>query len=149
MSRPSYRRKFLHLRIPGATYFVTWTLHRDQGWLFPPERDMIVSCFRFWERERYQLHGYVVMNDHVHAVVRPFYGWELEQILHSWKSYIVNRLQRQFHRAGPMWGETFERVVWDDRAMFYILRYIANNPRKRWSSMEQYPWVWTEGQPLP
>jgi hypothetical protein len=41
----------------------------------------------YFDGIRYRLHAWVVMPNHVHALPTPGTGWELGDILHSWKSY--------------------------------------------------------------
>ena len=65
----------------GATYFVTRCLRREQPELAPAERSAIAAALRHYDGDRYRLAGYVVMNDHVHAVVEPAAGHRLEAIV--------------------------------------------------------------------
>jgi hypothetical protein len=58
-----YRRRLPHWRLNGATYFVTWRLQRSQHALSPAERSMVVKALRFFEKDRYDLFAYVVMDD--------------------------------------------------------------------------------------
>ena len=110
-----YRRNLPHLRIDGAVYFVTWRLRNGQADLSDDERDRTAAAIRHFARERYVLHGYVVMNDHVHVLVEPHTGRHLEEIVHSWKSFTANNMQRSGGRHGSVWqDEYFDRVVRDD-----------------------------------
>ena len=43
---------------------------------------------------RYFLRAWVVMPNHVHAVLTPNSGWDLGEILHSWKSYTANECNK-------------------------------------------------------
>ena len=67
----TYRRRLPHWRLKGAAYFVTWRRNRSQLDLTPAERSTIVAALRYSDGERYNLDGYVVMNDHVHVLVSP------------------------------------------------------------------------------
>ena len=66
-----YRRNLPHWRLKGALYFVTWRVHRSQSILQPGEGDIVVSALWYFEGSRYELHAYVVMDDHVHVIVWP------------------------------------------------------------------------------
>jgi putative transposase len=137
----AYFRRLPHWRIDGATYFVTWRL-RSRPDLSPAERTLVSDALRHFEGERYHLLAWVVMNDHVHVLVYPFPGCELKQLLHSWKSYTANQLQRRFGRPGRVWlDESFDRVVRDENELMQKLYYILNNPFKRWSEIQHYDWV--------
>jgi REP element-mobilizing transposase RayT len=66
-----YRRKLLHWRTEGATYFVTWRLASEQSRLAPPECDLVAAAVRAFDGQRYRLAAWVVMDDHVHVLLTP------------------------------------------------------------------------------
>ncbi|RMH25768.1 MAG: hypothetical protein D6693_08315, partial [Planctomycetota bacterium] len=136
------RRRLPHWRMDGATYFVTWRLRSSQRELSESERSLVVDALRHFDGERYDLIGYVVMNDHVHLVVRPYEGCELSGLLHTWKSYTANRMQRETGRVGAVWqDESFDRIVRDEDEYFEKLGYILTNPQRRWPGIQEYAWV--------
>ena len=142
----SYRRRLPHWRLPGATYFVTWRLHRRQRSLEPFERTLVEAALRHFAGERYALSGYVVMNDHVHVLVRPASGYELQSILHSWKSFSARVLRLAGGRQGPIWqDESYDHTVRGEVAFRIKARYIRNNPVNRWPGLNRYPWVCVGG----
>ncbi len=145
MRRPEvyvYRRNLPHWRLTGATYFVTWRLARGQAELSTAERSLTVSCLRHFDRERYELLAYVVMDDHVHVLVTPHGTAALEDLVHGWKSFSTHQLQRVCGRVGRVWQtEYFDRVVRDEAELWEKATYILNNPWKRWPALEEYPWV--------
>ncbi len=137
-----YRRRLPHWRSLGATYFVTWRLHTGQRDLIDQERDLVVAAMRRFDRTRYDLLAFVVMNDHVHAVVTPLGRYRLQDIVHSWKSFTANRLQRSSDRAAQVWQhESFDRVIRDDAELIEKTEYVLGNPQKRWPNIGAYPWV--------
>lgn len=106
----------------------------------------MVRTLRHFDGKRYQLAGYVVMNDHVHVLIGPEDQFRLEDILHTWKSFTANNLQRRFKRVGPIWqDESFDRIVRNEREMYQKMLYVLNNPKRRWPELENYPWVWVNG----
>ena len=141
-----YRRRLPHWRAADAVYFVTWRLSKTQSDLSANERDLLVTALRQFDLQRYQLIGYVVMNDHVHVAVKPAIDHDLTTIVQSWKSYTANRMQRIFGRTGRVWQrEYFDRVILDDEELHDRLAYIVGNPGKRWPDIEEYSWVWVAG----
>jgi putative transposase len=138
-----YRRRLPHWRNDEVIYFVTWRLAKDQGELDSAERDLVVQSLKHFDGQRYQLAAYVVMDDHVHALVTPLGTHQLKDILHSWKSFTAHQIGRNPKRGHRVWqDEYFDRIVRDDEEFSEKLRYIANNPSKRWPELEVYPWVW-------
>jgi REP element-mobilizing transposase RayT len=143
MSEFSYRRNLPHWRQDQATYFVTWRLAKGQEELGADERDLVADSIRKFDRQRYELAAFVVMDDHVHVLLTPLAEFELASILHSWKSFTARRTQRLNWRYGRVWqDESFDRIVRDDREFVQKLEYIIANPWKRWPELADYPWVW-------
>ena len=137
-----YKRKLPHWRMDGATYFLTWRLNKRQEELRPEERQLIISVLRHFDGTRYNLHAYVVMNDHVHVIVEPIAGSNLSNITHSWKSFTANQLQTKFKRQGAIWqDESFDRIVRDEAEYLEKAQYINNNPFKRWPDLSEYEWI--------
>ena len=136
-----HRRSLPHWNFPDSIYFVTWRLHKNQKKMEPDERAFICETLKHFDLKRYQLFSFVVMDDHVHVLFRPMTGQWLSKILHSWKSFTANRLQRDFKRRGSIWQEeSYDRIVRNEREFYSEVRYILNNPNKRWQ-VEEYPWM--------
>jgi REP element-mobilizing transposase RayT len=138
-----YRGRLPHWRMRGAAYFVTWRLHPSQPELGLAERSVVAAAVRHFDAERYELYAFVVMNDHVHVLLRPLAPFSLESILHSLKSYSARVLQKAPGRAGRIWQpESFDRVILSEQEFLQKARYIADNPYKRWPDLGSYDWVW-------
>jgi REP element-mobilizing transposase RayT len=137
-----YQRNLPHWRQEGAVYFVTWRLHPTCSSLTPDERTKIVRALQYFENERYQLFAYVVMDDHVHVLLQPAENFQLQQIVHSWKSFTAHQLQRENGRLSAVWqSESFDRIVRDEAEWLEKIQYIMNNPLKRWPEQSEYLWV--------
>jgi len=141
---PSYRRHLPHLRMEGATYFVTWRLHRTQSELSPDERDFIEENIRYFYGQRYELSGYVVMNDHVHVIVRPVEEWKGERLVYTWKNFTAKHLVSKFGRKAPVWlDEYYDHIIRNEADLVEKLGYTLTNPQRRWPALESYKWVWS------
>ncbi len=140
-----FRNHAPHYRQAGAAYFITFRLASNQFDLAPAERDLVADSLNHFHPDRYYLFCWVVMNDHVHALFLPREKEDVSKIMHSWKSYTANRLQRQHGRAGSVWQkDSFDRVIFSDREFNEKAHYIVNNPLKRWpdlNSVDEYHWV--------
>ena len=142
MAKEYYRRRLPHWRADEAIYFVTWRLGQAQPELNPSERDLVTSALKHFEGKRYQLMALVVMNDHVHALLTTVEPYRLEDVIHSWKSFTANRMQRDHGRRGQVWQEEyFDRVVRDEKEFAQKFDYIQGNPWARWPQVETYNWV--------
>jgi len=95
----------------------------------PAVAEMVQSALLHFDGERYALHGWVVMPNHVHVLVTPLHGNSLSSILHSWKSFSAKEANRILGRTGPFWSEEyFDRVIRNDRHYGAALAYIERNP---------------------
>jgi type I restriction enzyme R subunit len=200
---PGYRRNLPHLRLEGATYFVTFRLsdsipeavaqqwdHERHHWLqahgvdpawaeLDPHRfhDAYFAissgerrAFEHEQQRRFlveldkchgsclleKAHGivskslvhfhsqrvwtgdYVVMPNHVHVLVQPFPGVQLEEWLYSIKRFTSTEMGKDtslkthaIMRQGHLWQrESFDRIVRDVEELARTRQYIANNPAK-------------------
>ena len=75
-----YRRKLPHWRQDQVTYSVTWRLGRGRDELDASERGLVVAGIKSFDGQRYQPAAYVVMDDHVRALLTPFAGYELKSV---------------------------------------------------------------------
>jgi REP element-mobilizing transposase RayT len=136
-----YRRNLPHLRMRGATYFLTWRLHSNQPELTAAERDLVVESLTKLAGVHYDLLAFVVMNDHVHVLVTPREDRRLESIVQPWKSVTSHAMVKK-GRTAPVWmHESFDRIVRDQSELEQKANYILNNPLKRWPEIREYRWL--------
>ena len=136
------RRNLPHMGEFGACYMVTWRLHAGQAPLTGAERQLVCDALRHFDKERYWLGAYVVMDDHVHAIVQPRGDRELSSILHAWKSFTANRLQRLHRRTGCVWqDESYDRVIRSPDDLVEKASYILTNPVRRWLDTDEYAYA--------
>ena len=87
-----------------------------------------LNCFN---GERYALGDYAVMPNHVHAIVHPFDGFDLDNISHSWKSYTSKEINRLAGQEGQVWAEeSYDHIIRHEGEMLRISNYIQANPSK-------------------
>jgi leucyl-tRNA synthetase/REP element-mobilizing transposase RayT len=135
------RHRLPHWRLSGSTYFVTWRVAKGQPLLNPTARKIVHEALQHFNRERYDLIASVVMDDHIHVIVRPFDGFDLGKIMHSWRSFTANRLQRECSYLGGVWQDDyFDRIIRSEEELLADLEYVLNNPFKRWGTGE-YEWL--------
>ena len=93
--------------------------------------EVVQNALHHFDGERYWLGSYVIMPNHVHALVRPIAGHALSDILHSWKSFTANQANKALGRQGQFWqDESFDHIVRDEHHLEKFGRYIAENPAK-------------------
>jgi REP element-mobilizing transposase RayT len=96
----------------------------------PEIRILLEKALRFFDGDRYVLDEHVVMPNHVHALVQPLSHYTLASILHSWKSFSANQINRINCSHGPVWHqESFDRIVRSPAHYKRIQEYIRANPK--------------------
>jgi valyl-tRNA synthetase len=92
---------------------------------------IVAKALRHFDGDRYDLGAWVVMPNHVHALVTPKSGHELGAILHSWKSFTSNRINTLLGCSGQLWQhESYDHIVRNEAALGRIGEYIRHNPEK-------------------
>jgi len=97
----------------------------------PGSSEIVAQALLHFDGARYFLDEYVVMPNHVHAIVMPRETHPLNGILHSWKSYSANEVNRFLNKEGQLWmQESYDRIIrtWED--LEAVREYIRNNPRR-------------------
>lgn len=106
---------------------------------------LVVDAMHHFDGQRYELGSYVVMPNHVHAIVRPLLCDEepLERILQSWKRHAAREINRRLGLVGPFWQEeSFDRIIRDEEHLWRAIQYIGANPSKAGLTRDQCPtWV--------
>lgn len=93
--------------------------------------EVIRDTLKKFDGEKYKLHAWVVMPNHIHALMRALKGHKLEKIMHSIKSYSASEANKLLGRKGHFWmRETFDRYIRDSDHFERAFRYIENNPVK-------------------
>ncbi len=119
---------------------------RGHCWLAKREvAELVANAIRLFAGERYALFGWVVMPNHVHAILWPKPGYTLSEILHSWKSYTSKKANQLLKRPGVrFWqAESFDHVVRDDKERAHLRDYVENNPVKAGLCARPEDWEWS------
>ena len=93
--------------------------------------EVVEKALRHFDGTRYQLGEFVIMPNHVHALVRPAENENLEDILHSWKSFTAKRANALLGTVGNFWREEyFDHLVRSAIQYEKYRGYIRENPAK-------------------
>jgi REP element-mobilizing transposase RayT len=100
--------------------------------------EMSKSLLHF-QNERCFTSCFVVMPNHVHVVMKPLPGFELEDVLASVKRFVGNTVNSQRNRSGKLWEEeSYDQIVRDEEHLFKIVQYIGRNPGRAGIPREQW-----------
>jgi REP element-mobilizing transposase RayT len=127
-----------------AGYGACWLSKQDVGTLVADA----VKCF---VGQRYDLHAWVVMPNHIHTVVWPYPNHTLSDILHSWKSYTSKKANKLLHREGEtFWqGESFDHWIRNEEERARLVAYVENNPVKARLCKRPEDWEWSSARAYP
>lgn len=136
------RRRLPHWSLTGSTYFINWRLAEKVADMSPDEQEIVVESLLHFHGIRYRLLAYVVMNDHVHLVVRPLPGFDMTKLLHTWKSFTANRINKLRKRQGTLWlDERYDHIIRNEPEFVQKVEYTITNPVRRWPGIKDYRWV--------
>ncbi len=97
----------------------------------PGISDLVQEALLHFQAQRYDLHAWVVMPNHVHAVVTPYHGHPLSKTLHSWKSFTSLKINKALGRSGVFWeSESFDHLIRTVDRFERFVRYTEANPVK-------------------
>lgn len=129
----------------NRTFFVT-----TQTWMRKPllqsDRnaallvDVLRSCVR---ANRFHLHDFVIMPDHVHLLLTPCGNATIEKAMQFIKGGFSFRLKREAGYTGEVWQRGFsDHRVNDPESFDNHRRHIAANPVKAGltASPHEFPW---------
>lgn len=104
----------------------------------------VADSLKYFHSDRLWLGDFVIMANHVHLIVQPFDGWELEDLLGSIKKWTSRKIGRK-HDVVPsnlipaefeteaskprFWQyESYDRIIRDAEELAAFRRYIVRNP---------------------
>ncbi len=91
--------------------------------------EIVASALKHFNDSQYILDEWVVMPNHVHVLVKPMGDHKLNDILHSWKSFTANKINKREGRSGKLWmRESYDHIVRNEEALNAIRHYIRQNP---------------------
>jgi REP element-mobilizing transposase RayT len=92
---------------------------------------MVQDSLLKFDGVRYNLFAWVIMPNHSHTLLRRFEDWELDQLMHSHKSYTAHEANKLLNRHGQFWMEEyFDRYIRNAQHFRKMVLYIENNPVK-------------------
>jgi REP element-mobilizing transposase RayT len=93
--------------------------------------DILTAKLHAGHGREYWLDSWVIMPNHLHALVEPAEGVDLGRILQRWKGGSAREINLHLARAGKLWQhESYDHIVRSEEQLNHYRRYIAQNPEK-------------------
>jgi len=150
-AREEYYRDLPHFQKEGKRIYVTWCTW--QHWVLPESvRDLVLEHCLHDHSVKLQMHGVVVMPDHVHMIFTPLADTQgcpfgLGEILSGIKGASSHRIKKVLGRKDPVWQrEYFDHILRSEESTQEKVDYICQNPvrKKLVQTEDEYPWLWRE-----
>jgi REP element-mobilizing transposase RayT len=91
----------------------------------------MIDALHHFHGDRYHLGSYAIAGNHVHVLVSPHIGVELSSVIHSWKSFTSNAINKALGRSGRLWmDEYFDRLLRNQTHLERVEEYIAAHVRQ-------------------
>ena len=89
--------------------------------------------------KRYDIDAFVLMPNHVHAVIKPALGYDLSTLLQGIKGVSANRCNKLPEYQSTFWmDESYDHIVRDAKELAVFRNYIAGNPAKAGLEPDEY-----------
>lgn len=119
-------------QLPGLVFFVTSNLARRYENLFCKREyaEVLRSClFDFCDEMKYSVYAWVVMPDHLHAVIRLKGDKTISQVMNRVKGVASRKINLLRRHEGSLWQEGFhDEVIRNEKQMNATIDYIHCNP---------------------
>jgi 1-hydroxy-2-methyl-2-(E)-butenyl 4-diphosphate synthase len=103
----------------------------------PAIATMMMKALKHFDGTRYDLLAWSVMPNHVHALLTPRKGHELEKILQGMKTHSAKEANRMLGTSGTFWQEEYyDHIVRGGEDLKHQVAYILRNPMKGSASVE-------------
>lgn len=105
----------------------------------PQAAEIVQSSLLHFDEQRYTLWAWSVMPNHVHAVLSPKEGHQLQKILQSWKSFSAKAMNRLLGRTGSCWeSEYFDHLIRSQASFEWCVEYTYSNPDR--AGLKDWRW---------
>ncbi len=134
---------------PGWVYFVTTNVERQQPLLEPPGREIVIATLKWLgDNRRIWLLGYVIMDNHFHALFLLREGFTLAKVMMSLKRHTAREINKQLGRIGEFWQEGYhDHAIRDEADFWNHFHYTHTNPVRRGWVEKAEDYLWSTAHP--
>ena len=115
----------------GKALFITFNVHEKKPLFRNPKAcSFFLHTLRYYKPQlKFQLLGYVVMEDHIHLLVRTSANASISPIIQKIKGAFGRKWKMMSHWRGPVWQKSFfNSILPDDFSLKRLLDQIHNHP---------------------
>ena len=90
--------------------------------------DIVDNALKYFDGDRYDLHTWCIMPNHVHVLFQAWQGHRIADIIQSWKSFTSKKCNEFLNRTGAFWQDDyFDRYMRNHADAQLTSAYILNN----------------------
>jgi len=105
-------------------------------------REEVRKCLLYFDGDRFDLYGAVIMPTHVHCLMKPFGGYQLSKLMKSIKGLSARRANELLNKSGAFWQEeSYDRIVRNEAQYNHFMKYVFENPLKAKLQESEY-WLY-------
>ncbi len=109
----------------------------------PQITQIIRDALIYFDGERYQLDEWVIMPNHVHALLELKTDETLPRVLHSLKSFTAKTINKLLKKSGAFWqSESYDRIVRSEAELEHFRTYIRENPSNAGIELSSIAYSW-------
>ncbi|MBR5080705.1 MAG: transposase [Victivallales bacterium] len=102
---------------------------------------IVCKSLEFYEGQKYLLHAWCIMPNHVHVVFQALRAHTLAEILHGWKSFTSHAINKLLNRKGQLWqDDSYNHIIRTSKEYYFQVRYVWNNPEN--AGFHEWKWRW-------
>jgi Rad3-related DNA helicase/REP element-mobilizing transposase RayT len=104
-----------------------------------PIATIVRNALKHFDGKKYKLIAWTIMPNHVHVVLSPNRDVELSKIMHSWKSFSANEINKTLSRPGTVWQtEYYDHLIRNENELLRSVSYAWNNPEN--AGLKDWNW---------
>lgn len=144
MARSISRAKRERFNYKDATFHITVRCNNKRRRIktqvdFKKYRFILRKCK---EKHGFLLHNYVIMQSHLHLIIRLKSTLDISTIMHSINRWYARWYNEYYNRSGHFWEDRFyANLIEDDLQLLAVMRYIDLNPVR--AGLCKKPEKWT------
>jgi hypothetical protein len=105
----------------------------------PDVRAEVERCLLYFDGKRYDVDAFVLMPNHVHAVIVPARTYDLCAVLKGIKGVSAKQCNQLLNRKSSFWmDESYDHIVRDAKELAAFRNYIVANPKKARLNQNEY-----------
>ena len=115
----------------GAEYHVTARINRGEFALEPNEiKEMFLQTIkRAKEKYTFKLKSFVIMDNHIHFLIKPEKGENLSKIMQWILGVFAKHYNKHYNLKGHVWYDRFKsKIIESFQQLISTFEYISNNP---------------------